>query len=74
VGQVGICGYGAEMSTSPPRPKARGLLFAVLALGLLGIGVAAFHGGVWVIGLAAAVLGLWMADLASRDLGLRGRR
>ncbi len=71
---MGVCGYGARMSTSPPRPKSRGLLFGALGLGLLGIAAAAFHGGVWVIGLAAAVLGVWMADLAMRDLGVWGRR
>jgi hypothetical protein len=52
----------------------RGLLFIALALGLAGVGVAAWRGGVAVIAVAAAVLAVWMADLALRDLGLRGRR
>jgi hypothetical protein len=51
------------------RPmRARGLLFVVLAAGLLGIGVAALRAGVLVVALAAAVLGVWMGDLARRDL------
>lgn len=62
------------MSTSTPRPKARGILFSVLAAGLIGIGYAAVRGGVWIIAVAAAVIGLWMADLALRDFGVRGNR
>ncbi len=67
-------GYGFRMPTPPFRPNARGALFALLALGLIGIGVAAGLHGVWVIAVAAAVIGLWMADLSLRDLGLRGGR
>jgi len=46
----------------------RGLLFAVLAVGLLAIGAFAAVSSVWVIAVAGIVLGLWMADLARRDL------
>ena len=42
-------GYGLLVSTSTSRPKARGILFAVLAAGLIGIGYAAVRGGVWMI-------------------------
>ena len=52
---------------------ARGLLFVVLAFGLLGIAYGAARAGVWVIAVAALVLGVWMADLARRDLA-RARR
>jgi hypothetical protein len=55
------------------RPSARGVLFVVLALGLLGIAVAAATAREWAVAVAAAVLGGWMADLALRDLGVRGR-
>jgi hypothetical protein len=55
------------------RLSARGALFVVLALGLLGIAVAAASAGEWAVAAAAAVLGGWMADLALRDLGVRGR-
>ena len=51
--------------------KSRGLLFAVLALGLAGIGVAAATHREWVIAVAGVALGLWMADLARRDLRSR---
>lgn len=53
--------------------SARGALFVVLALGLLGIAVAAAAAREWAVAVAAAVLGGWMADLALRDLGVRGR-
>ena len=46
----------------------RGLLFAVLAAGLLAIGVFAAVSSVWVPAVAGIVLGLWMADLARRDI------
>ncbi len=62
------------MPSSSPRPKARGILFVVLAAGLIGIGVAAARAGVWPISVAAVLIGLWMADLAARELGWRGRR
>ena len=55
------------------RLSARGALFVVLALGLLGIAVAAASAREWAVAVAAAVLGAWMADLALRDLGVRGR-
>ncbi len=51
-----------------PVMRARGLLFVVLAAGLLGIGVFAATAGEWVIAAAAAILGVWMGDLARRDL------
>ena len=51
--------------------KSRGLLFAALALGLAGMGVAAAAHGEWVIAVAGIALGLWMADLARRDLRSR---
>jgi hypothetical protein len=52
-----------------PRPmRSRGLLFVVLATGLIGIAVAAFRADALVIAVAAAVLGVWMGDLARRDL------
>jgi hypothetical protein len=53
------------------RVKSRGLLFAALALGLAGIGIAAAGHGEWVIAVAGIALGLWMADLARRDLRSR---
>jgi hypothetical protein len=54
--------------------RALGLLFAVLAAGLLATAVfSALEGGrAWVIALTAAALGLWMGDLARRSLA-RGR-
>ena len=54
--------------------RALGLLFAVLAAGLLAIAVlSALEGGrAWVIALTAAALGVWMGDLARRAL-VRGR-
>jgi hypothetical protein len=55
------------------RLSARGALFVVLALGLLGIAGAAASAGEWAVAVAAAVLAGWMADLALRDLGVRGR-
>jgi hypothetical protein len=51
--------------------KSRGLLFAALALGLAGIGVAAAGHREWAIAVAGIALGLWMADLARRDLRSR---
>jgi hypothetical protein len=51
--------------------RSRGLLFAALALGLAGIGVAAADHGEWVIAVAGIALGLWLADLARRDLRSR---
>ena len=72
--EVGTGGYGLPVSTSSPRPRARGILFTVLAAALIGIGYAAVRGGVWVIAVAAAAIGVWMADLALRDFGVRGGR
>jgi hypothetical protein len=64
--------------TVPARPRlsSRGILFVVLALGLLGLAFTAASARRWLIALPAVALGLWMADLALRDLGLRasGRR
>jgi hypothetical protein len=50
--------------------RALGLLFAVLAAGLVAIAVfSALEGGrAWVIAVAAAALGVWMGDLARRAL------
>jgi hypothetical protein len=50
--------------------RALGLLFSLLAAGLLAIALlSAREGGqAWIIALAAAALGLWMADLARRAL------
>jgi len=50
------------------------MLFVVLALGLLGIAVAAGTARQWAVAVAAAVLAAWMADLALRDLGVRRSR
>jgi hypothetical protein len=49
------------------------VLFVVLALGLVGIAVAAASAREWAVAVAAAVLAAWMADLALRDLGVRSR-
>jgi len=49
------------------------VLFVVLALGLLGIAVAAATARRWAVAAAAAVLAAWMGDLALRDLGVRSR-
>lgn len=65
--------YRCGMARSRPRVSARGVLFVVLAVGLLGIAAAAAAAREWAVALAAAVLGAWMADLALRDLGLRRR-
>jgi len=51
--------------------KSRGILFAVLALCLAGLSLAAARHHVWVITAAALALALWMADLARRDLRAR---
>jgi hypothetical protein len=50
--------------------RALGLLFAVLAVGLLAIAVlSALEGGrAWVIALSAAALGAWMGTLGIRAL------
>jgi hypothetical protein len=53
--------------------RALGALFALLAVGFLGIAWAAIYGasreGVgWAIGLAAVALALWFASLAFRAL------
>jgi hypothetical protein len=61
------------MSRSRLRLTARGVLFVVLALGLIGIAVGAAAAGVWAVAAAAAIIGAWMADLALRDLGVRNR-
>jgi hypothetical protein len=71
-------GCASECSRVPgyaPRVhrRALGLLFAVLAGGLLAIAVfSALEGGrAWVIAVAAAAVGVWMADLARRALAPR---
>jgi hypothetical protein len=61
------------MPRSRVRLTARGVLFVVLALGLLGIAVAAATARRWAVAAAASVLAAWMADLALRDLGVRSR-
>jgi hypothetical protein len=61
------------MARPRPRLSARGVLFAVLAIGLLAIAAAAAVARQWAVTVASAVLGAWMADLALRDLGIRGR-
>jgi len=50
--------------------RALGVLFTVLAAGLLAIAVlSALEGGrAWIIAVAGAALGVWMADLARRVL------
>jgi hypothetical protein len=62
------------MPGSRVRLSARGVLFVVLAVGLLGIAAEAVSARVWAVAVAAAVIGAWMGDLALRDLGLRRRR
>jgi hypothetical protein len=61
------------MAPSRIRLSARGVLFVVLALGLLGSAAAAAAAGEWAVAAASAVIGAWMADLALRDLGVRRR-
>jgi hypothetical protein len=61
------------VARSRPRLSARGVLFVVLAVGLLGIAAAAATAREWAVTVAALVLGAWMADLALRDLGIRSR-
>jgi len=61
------------MPRSRVRFTARGVLFVVLAVGLLGIAVAAASAREWAVAAAAAVLAAWMTDLALRDLGVRNR-
>jgi hypothetical protein len=59
------------MRTARPRYRARGLLFVVIAVGLLALAVVAAMASEWVVTVAAGAIGLWMADLARRDLGPR---
>ena len=73
-------GFGDRCSTNgatPSRPytcavhrRALGILFSVLAVGLVAIAVlSAFEGGrAWVIALSALALGVWMGNLALRAL------
>ena len=65
--------YRCGMTRRRPRFSARGVLFVVLAVGLLGIAAGAATAGEWAVAAAAAILGAWMADLALRDLGIRTR-
>jgi hypothetical protein len=53
------------------RLSARGVLFVLLAAGLLGIAWAAAAAGRWPLAVPAAAVGLWMGDLALRELGVR---
>jgi hypothetical protein len=48
------------------------ILFAVLAVGLLVVAWAAWHGGQRIPAVGAAIIGIWMASLAAG--GLRRRR
>jgi hypothetical protein len=59
-----------QATLSGVHRRALGLLFAVLAAGLLVVALlAALEGGrAWVIALGAAVVGVWMGDLARRAL------
>ena len=52
---------------------ALGLLFLVLAVGFLGIALAAARAGVWVVAAAAAALGGWMLTMSLRLLSKRSR-
>jgi hypothetical protein len=56
--------------TGAVHRRALGILFAVLAVGLVAIAVlSAFEGGrAWVIALSALALGVWMGNLALRAL------
>jgi hypothetical protein len=53
--------------------RALGLLFAVLAAGLLVVAVLSARDGgrAWIIAVAAGALGVWMGDLARRALVTR---
>jgi len=62
------------MRPARSRFRARGVLFTVIAFGLLAIAWEAASAAVWIVAVAAAVIGLWMADLARRDLDPRQRR
>jgi heme O synthase-like polyprenyltransferase len=55
----------------PSQRNALGVLFAAIAVALLGIAYTAGGAGVWPIAFAAAVLGAWMGTMAWR--GLRRR-
>ncbi|MGH3111552.1 MAG: hypothetical protein ACRDQT_11620 [Gaiellaceae bacterium] len=50
--------------------RALGLLFSLLAAGLLAIAVLSARDGgrAWIIAVAAGALGVWMGDLARRAL------
>ena len=47
--------------------RALGVLFAVIAVALLGVAYAALEDA-WPVAFAAAVLGVWMATMAFRGL------
>jgi hypothetical protein len=66
----GLRGNGSPVTLGPVHRRALGLLFAVLAAGLVAIAVfSALEGGrAWVLAAAAAALGVWMGDLARRVL------
>jgi hypothetical protein len=66
----GLRGNGSPVTLDLVHRRALGLLFAVLAAGLLAIAVlAALEGGrAWVIAVAAAAVGVWIGDLARRAL------
>ena len=66
----GLRGNGSPATLGLVHRRALGLLFAVLASGLLAIAVfSALEGGrAWVIAVAAAAVGVWMGDLARRAL------
>jgi NADPH-dependent curcumin reductase CurA len=66
----GLRGNGSPVTLDLVHRRALGLLFAVLAAGLLAIAaLAALEGGrAWVIAAAAAAVGVWIGDLARRAL------
>jgi hypothetical protein len=66
----GLRGNGSPVTLEVVHRRALGVLFAVLAVGMLAIAVSsALEGGrAWVIAAAAAAVGVWMADLARRAL------
>jgi hypothetical protein len=57
-----------------PHASPRGILFVLIAVGLLGIAYEAVSGREWIVAAAAGLLAVWMAELAARDLGVRARR
>ena len=52
---------------APSQRRALGVLFAVIAVALLGVAYAALEDA-WPVAFAAAVLGVWMGTMAVRAL------